>query len=53
MNRASILQVAYEVNIEIVESALGLIDGIEVEEALLRVHVGTIASIDNRHRRNL
>lgn len=53
MNGAAIFEVADKIDVEVVEGALGLVDTVEVEEALRGVHVGTVTGIDDRHGSDL
>ena len=48
---APIFEVADQVNVQVVERALGLHHGVEVEQRLRRVLVRPVAGIDHRHRR--
>ena len=47
---APVFQVAYKENVEVVESSLGLVDGIQVEHTLRWVLVCAVARIDDGHR---
>lgn len=49
VHRAAVLEVADHGDVDVVEGALGLPDGIEVQEGLRGVLVGTVAGIDDRH----
>ena len=44
---ATVLEVAHEVDVQVLERALGLIDGVEVKHALGRMLVGTVARVYN------
>ena len=46
----SILEVTYEVDVEVFKRPLRLVDRKEVEETLWRVHVCSVASVDDGHR---
>ena len=48
--RASVLQVAHQINVQVFKRALRFINGIQVEHGLRRMLVGTVARIDNRNR---
>ena len=48
---APIFEVADQVNVQVVERALSLHHGVEVEQRLRRVLVRPVAGIDHRHRR--
>ena len=50
MDGAAVLEVADKGDVEVVECALCLTDRVEVEHALGGVLVGTVASVDDRHR---
>ena len=49
MHRASVLQVAYHHDVDIVEPSLRLFDREEVKQRLARVLVRAVACIDDRH----
>ena len=53
MNRASIFQVAHHVDVQILQRALSLVDGVEVEHRLRWVEVATVSSVDNRNMSHL
>ena len=48
MDRAAVFQVANHVDVQVVQSALGLVDGVEVQHRLGGVEVGAVAGIDDR-----
>ena len=50
MDGAAILEVSDHIHCQSVESALGLLDRIEVEQGLGRMLVGSVAGVDDRHR---
>ena len=47
---AAVFQIAYQVNVQILQRALRLVDGVEVEHRLRGVLVGSVSGIDDRHR---
>ena len=53
VNGASVLQVAYQIDVEVFQCALCLVDGIKVQKALRGVHVCTVSGIDDRHGSHL
>ena len=52
VHRPAILEVAYEMDVEVVERSLRLQDGIQVEHRLRGVLVGPVARIDDRDGRD-
>ena len=50
MHSASVFQVAYKIDVEVLKSTLGLDDGIEIKECLRRMLVSSISSIYHWHR---
>ena len=53
MNGTSVLEVAHQINIQILERSLRFVDGVEVEHRLRGVLVGTVTGIYDRNRRHL
>ena len=53
VNRPAILEVTNQIDVEVLERSLRLIDGIEVEHRLAGMLIGSIACIDDGHRRHL
>ena len=49
VHRASVLQVAHEEDVEIVQRALRLVNAVKVKHGLCGVLISTIAGIDNGH----
>ena len=48
----TVFQVAHEIDVEVLESALCLVDAVKVEKALRGVHVRAVAGVDDRHGRD-
>ena len=51
MHCTAIFQVADQIDIQVFERALCLVNRVNIEQTLRRVHMCTIAGIDNRYRR--
>ena len=49
VNGTTILEVTYEIDVQILKGPLSLVDGIKVKHALRRMLVSTIACIDDRN----
>ena len=46
----AVFQVPHHVDVDVVQTALGLPDGVEIEQGLGRMLVGSVTGIDDRHR---
>ena len=53
VDRAAVLEVAHKVDVQVLQRALRLVDGVEVEHRLTGMLIGTVSRIDDGHRRHL